>query len=119
MVVGTYLDSGEQVSKNEMTCTLQCFLCLFRNILELGSGSGLVGVSVARLCRPATLTLTDRVENVMQQLKENVKLNLSESAIVVHEYMIVWNCSVYVLPTSERVGVGTLVVCRRNLGLIT
>ena len=60
-----------------------------------------MGVSVARLCRPATLTLTDRVENVIQQLKENVKLNLSESAIVVHDYDV-WNCSVYVLPTSER-----------------
>ena len=58
-------------------------LIFFRNVLELGSGAGLVGVSVVKVCHPATLTLSDRIENVLQLLRENVKLNLGKSMIAV------------------------------------
>ena len=69
-------------------------LIFFRNVLELGSGAGLVGVSVVKVCHPATLTLSDRIENVLQLLRENVKLNLGKLVIAV-QYTSMWHVCSY------------------------
>ena len=82
----------------------------FRNVLELGSGSGLVGMPVVRVCHPATLTLSDRIENVLQLLRENVKLNLSKSVIVV-QYTSMCGCSYTVICAMCNYKVGVTCHC--------
>lgn len=46
-----------------------------QNILELGSGTGLSGLVIAKCCRPAFMTVTDGNNKVLDYLAENVKNN--------------------------------------------
>ncbi|XP_019629577.1 PREDICTED: uncharacterized protein LOC109473885 isoform X2 [Branchiostoma belcheri] len=48
-------------------------------ILELGSGSGLVGIAAAKLCgQPGKVVMTDHNENVLELLQENIDSNFEE-----------------------------------------
>lgn len=46
-----------------------------RRVLELGSGTGLTGLVVAKVCRPRSVVLTDGNEQVLELLRANVALN--------------------------------------------
>lgn len=46
-----------------------------RRVLELGSGTGLTGLVVAKVCQPRTLVLTDGNEQVLELLRYNVEAN--------------------------------------------
>lgn len=46
-----------------------------RSVLELGSGTGLTGLVVAKACAPAKVVLTDGNEKVLALLRENVSEN--------------------------------------------
>lgn len=46
-----------------------------QHILELGSGTGLSGLVIAKCCRPASMTLTDGNDKVLGYLAENAKNN--------------------------------------------
>ncbi|XP_037544502.1 protein-lysine N-methyltransferase EEF2KMT [Nematolebias whitei] len=50
-----------------------------RSVLELGSGAGLTGISICRCCRPSRFSFSDCHASVLQNLRDNVRLNgLSE-----------------------------------------
>ncbi|KAK4302213.1 hypothetical protein Pmani_025710 [Petrolisthes manimaculis] len=57
-------------------CARESQLFHKKNILELGAGLGLTGITVVRTCHPASYTLTDLHETVLKTLRENVVLNL-------------------------------------------
>ncbi|XP_069841497.1 protein-lysine N-methyltransferase EEF2KMT [Dendropsophus ebraccatus] len=46
-----------------------------RTILELGSGIGLTGLVICKSCYPKKYTFSDCHQKVLQQLKENIRLN--------------------------------------------
>ncbi|XP_056393037.1 protein-lysine N-methyltransferase EEF2KMT [Hyla sarda] len=46
-----------------------------RMILELGSGIGLTGLVICKSCFPKKYTFTDCHQKVLQQLKDNIRLN--------------------------------------------
>lgn len=48
-----------------------------RNILEIGSGTGLTSIVVAKHCQPSNVTATD-LPKFMQLLKDNVSLNKAQ-----------------------------------------
>uniref|UniRef100_A0A914C8M3 FAM86 N-terminal domain-containing protein n=1 Tax=Acrobeloides nanus TaxID=290746 RepID=A0A914C8M3_9BILA len=50
-----------------------------KNILELGAGCGLTGMVTAKYHKVKSLCLTDGNHHVLEQLKENVRLNFSEA----------------------------------------
>ncbi|XP_058800460.1 protein-lysine N-methyltransferase EEF2KMT [Phymastichus coffea] len=50
-----------------------------KNVLELGSGVGLAGLSIVNSCSPKTYYFSDCHPTVIQTLKENVCLNLLEN----------------------------------------
>lgn len=68
-------------------CTWQAALCLCewiienkdiflnRVILELGSGLGLVGLLLLRVCQPKMMLFSDCHDDVIAQLIENIELN--------------------------------------------
>lgn len=49
-----------------------------RKVLELGSGTGLTGLVVAKVCAPARIVLSDGNEKVLALLRENVAENFKE-----------------------------------------
>lgn len=53
-----------------------------QNILELGSGTGLSGLVIAKCCRPASMILTDGNDKVMEYLCENVANNTVDDVLV-------------------------------------
>uniref|UniRef100_A0A8C4S8Y3 Eukaryotic elongation factor 2 lysine methyltransferase n=1 Tax=Erpetoichthys calabaricus TaxID=27687 RepID=A0A8C4S8Y3_ERPCA len=46
-----------------------------RSILELGSGMGLTGITVCKMCRPHKYIFSDCHPNVLRQLQRNLSLN--------------------------------------------
>ncbi|KAG2455769.1 CP062 protein, partial [Polypterus senegalus] len=46
-----------------------------RSILELGSGVGLTGITVCKMCRPHKYIFSDCHPNVLRQLQKNLSLN--------------------------------------------
>ncbi|XP_062999506.1 protein-lysine N-methyltransferase EEF2KMT [Elgaria multicarinata webbii] len=46
-----------------------------RRVLELGSGIGLTGIAICKVCHPRAYTFSDHHQCVLQQLSENVHLN--------------------------------------------
>lgn len=48
-----------------------------KNVLELGAGLGLMGISAIHMCQPASYIMTDLNETVLKTLCENVVNNLS------------------------------------------
>ncbi|MEE6498468.1 hypothetical protein FKM82_003111, partial [Ascaphus truei] len=46
-----------------------------RTILELGSGIGLTGLAICKSCFPNKYVFSDHHQRVLQQLKENIRLN--------------------------------------------
>lgn len=57
-------------------CSENAHLFRNKNVLELGSGLGLMGLAVIKLCKPASYTFTDLPTTVLKTLAENVKINL-------------------------------------------
>lgn len=55
-----------------------------KDIIELGSGTGLAGLLIFRLCQLKSLCLTDCHQKVLDLLKENIRLN-QELSITVEE----------------------------------
>lgn len=53
-----------------------------RSVLELGSGTGLTGLVVAKACAPARVVLTDGNEKVLALLRENVAENCNNGELV-------------------------------------
>ncbi|XP_064118501.1 protein-lysine N-methyltransferase EEF2KMT-like isoform X2 [Macrobrachium nipponense] len=47
-----------------------------KNVLELGAGLGLTGLTVIKACNPASYTFTDLHMSVLKTLKENILINL-------------------------------------------
>lgn len=45
------------------------------NVLELGSGTGLSGLLICKICQPKTFTFSDGNGKVLEWLRENVKNN--------------------------------------------
>lgn len=73
---------------------------LFRHVLELGSGAGLVGLSICSMTRPSSYCFTDYHPHVLSLLSHNVHLNfpgIAMSIIVnyVVDYVVAYAC-VYV-----------------------
>ena len=52
-----------------------------KQIVELGSGSGLVGLTCWKKCNPSSLILTDFHPKVLETLLENVKNNIGASVL--------------------------------------
>ena len=52
-------------------------LLTFRNVLELGSGLGLTGISIAKQCHCNSFTFTDCHTQVLYLLAKNIELNLA------------------------------------------
>lgn len=50
-----------------------------KNVIELGSGAGLVGLTCSKLCGPSSVTLTDYHPKVMETLRFNVNINASSN----------------------------------------
>lgn len=50
---------------------------LGENVLELGSGTGLSGLLVAKICEPTCILLTDGNAKVLDCLRENVRNNFN------------------------------------------
>lgn len=48
-----------------------------KHLLELGSGTGLSGLVIAKCCNPASMALTDGNDKVLEYLRENVQINNS------------------------------------------
>ncbi|XP_004930434.1 protein-lysine N-methyltransferase EEF2KMT isoform X1 [Bombyx mori] len=46
-----------------------------KDVLELGSGIGFTGITLAKFCEPKSVTMTDCHEDVLQVLCENVDIN--------------------------------------------
>lgn len=46
-----------------------------KTVIELGSGSGLVGLTCLKMCRPKSVTLTDHHSKVLESLQCNVQIN--------------------------------------------
>lgn len=46
-----------------------------RTVLELGSGVGLTGITICRSCSPSRFIFSDCHPNVLQRLRNNVRLN--------------------------------------------
>jgi 16S rRNA G1207 methylase RsmC len=59
---------------------LNCTEFQFENAIELGSGTGWVGISVARLFK--SIVLTDRNELALELCKHNSAINSIENAKV-------------------------------------
>lgn len=56
-----------------------------KNILELGAGLGLTGLSVIKSCNPASYTFTDLHATVLETLKENILINLDyENSLILN-----------------------------------
>lgn len=51
------------------------FFSSCRNVLELGSGLGLLGMFICKMCNPQGYIFTDYHEKVLQLLDENITLN--------------------------------------------
>lgn len=47
-----------------------------RSVLELGSGTGVTGITLADVCRPSKIFLTDFHDEVLQNLEFNVAINI-------------------------------------------
>jgi len=58
------------------------------SVLELGSGLGLVGVAVARHCRPATMVLTDAEPSCLKLAEVTIILN--QLPVLVTTSVVVW-----------------------------
>ena len=52
-------------------------LLTFRNVLELGSGLGLTGISIVKQCHCNSFTFTDCHNQVLYLLAKNIELNLA------------------------------------------
>lgn len=52
-----------------------------KNVLELGAGLGLTGLTVIKTCNPASYTFTDLHTSVLKTLKENILINLCNGSI--------------------------------------
>lgn len=50
-----------------------------KHVLELGAGTGLSGLVIGKCCQPASITLTDGDDNVLDYLDENVRNNFERN----------------------------------------
>ncbi|KAJ1719757.1 Protein-lysine N-methyltransferase efm6 [Coemansia erecta] len=71
LVMAKYLDHQAQSGELDLTG---------KTVLELGAGTGIVGISLARLQPKCTVILTDKAE-LVPLLKHNVGMNTCENAI--------------------------------------
>ncbi|XP_047988461.1 protein-lysine N-methyltransferase EEF2KMT [Leguminivora glycinivorella] len=57
-------------------CNKNAFL--HKNVLELGSGVGFTGITIAKHCKIKSLVLTDCHEDVLKAINENISINFHE-----------------------------------------
>jgi len=67
---------------------------VFRRVLELGSGCGLLGSLICSICRPSSFTFSDCHDAVIDLLLDNIRINLQligeldtvSSAVSIHRH---------------------------------
>ena len=79
-----------------------------KNVLELGSGTGFLGLAIARLLQPRAVYLTDGNHDVLNILRSNVEINALLNASVLE---LDWfQCEEAALPASVDVVIASDVV---------
>lgn len=60
--------------------------------MELGSGVGLLGIAVLKLCQPQKYLFTDKSCDVLERLSKNIAINFQESSIrdKVETHQLLW-----------------------------
>ncbi|XP_063620648.1 protein-lysine N-methyltransferase EEF2KMT [Cydia splendana] len=61
---------------------------LNKKVLELGSGVGFTGITIAKHCKIKSIVLTDCHDDVLKAIRENILINLPDSINEKNNYMI-------------------------------
>jgi predicted nicotinamide N-methyase len=65
-----------------------------RKVLELGSGTGVTGITLAAVCQPSTIYMTDFHDEVLRNLEYNANINIDNSVSEVVVSHLDWStCS--------------------------
>ncbi|XP_054718367.1 protein-lysine N-methyltransferase EEF2KMT-like [Uloborus diversus] len=64
-----------------------------KKVLELGSGIGLLGISILKLCHPCAYTFSDKSWEVLNVLASNIAINYDEIAsdTIIQKMQLVWS----------------------------
>lgn len=67
-------------------------MILCRKILELGSGIGLLGIAITKLCQPKKYLFSDKSLDVLDVLTKNIEINLEENIAkdITEKHQLLW-----------------------------